>query len=75
MSDQFVAIGFFKNDRRFLGFNSTTGTCVVVNSPHQAVEFDYAEEAAIAALVMSLRFNLAHCRAVLVSEAMNVQPS
>lgn len=67
-----VAIGFYKNQRRFLAIDSF-GRIVVTEDLSKARQMSRTD-AAIAAFVAGGRLNLAHCRAVSVDEAPNAEP-
>jgi hypothetical protein len=72
MEPYYVAIGFYKNQRRYLSIDNF-GRIVVVEDFSKAVQM-HKETAAVAALVASVRFNLAACRAVTTDEAQNAEP-
>jgi hypothetical protein len=72
MESYFIAIGFYKNSRRYISID-TFGRIVVVEDIAKAAQMS-RENAAVAALVAGLKFNLAHCRAVSTDEAQNAEP-
>ena len=72
MEPYYVAIGFYKNQRRYLSIDSF-GRITAVDDFYKAEQMTKAS-AAVAALVASVKFNLAHCRAVSVDLAQNAEP-
>lgn len=72
MEQYHVAVGFFKNQRRYLSIDPFGR--IVVTDDFQKAEQMMRCNAAVAALVASVKFNLAACRAVSVDEAQNAEP-
>lgn len=72
MEPMHVAIGFYKNQRRYLAIDAF-GRIVVTDDFSKARQMGKTD-AAIAAFAAGARLNLAHCRAVSVDEAPNAEP-
>lgn len=72
MEPMHVAIGFYKGKRHYLSIDPF-GRIVATEDFSKARQMDRTD-AAIAALLASVKFNLAHCRAVSVDEAQNAEP-
>ena len=72
MESYYIAIGFYKNKRHYLGIDPF-GRIVATDDFSKAQPMDKSV-AAVAALVAGLKFNLAHCRAVSVDQAQNAEP-
>lgn len=72
MEPMHVAIGFYRNQRRYLAIDNF-GRVYVTEDFSKARQMGRTD-AALAACLASVRFNLAHCRAVSVDEAQNAEP-
>jgi hypothetical protein len=72
MEPNYVVVGFYKNQRRFLMLDNL-GRIIVTESFESAVTMTRTV-AAVAALAASSKFNLANVRAVSVDEAENATP-
>jgi len=72
MESYYVALGFYKNQRRYLSLDAF-GRIVVTEDFSKALQMERTT-AALAALAASNRFNLTHCRAISVDEAQNAEP-
>lgn len=72
MEPMHIAIGFYKNKRHYLSIDPF-GRIVATDDYTKAQPME-KPVAAVAALLASVKFNLAHCRAVSVDEAQNAEP-
>ena len=66
-----IAVGFYKGKRHYLGID-TFGRIVATDDFSKAQPMEKSV-AAVAALVASIKFNLAHCRAVSIDGAQNAE--
>lgn len=73
MESSFVALGFYKNEPRYFAVDQR-GRVFASTNLSDAAEFSTVEVAAVAALTLEVRTKLAHCRAVVKSEAASARP-